>query len=150
MGRYATFSSDVTDRYPRVMTDSRAASLLDATYVVPAEAELDSRLAPSFTTPFSSNNWTVKDIVIDMTLIKMGMFKDGVQRKELLDSIDKRINGLLDGTIFMVDSGGNTLLSASSGVINTTADYHPVFGMGGIEDMRVDETRVEDEEDARS
>lgn len=147
MGRYAVFSSDVHNRYPRTLTDSRAAATLEAAYLVPAEAEVDARLGSRFTVPFSSNNITVKDLVIDMTMLRMGTYKE--RDEQLRKDVDARIKALLDGTMIMVDSAGAALAYPASGVINTTADYHPTFGMGDILDMEVDDERIDDEENAR-
>lgn len=147
MGRYAVFSSDVHNRYPRTLTDSRAAATLESAYLVPSEAELDARLGARFSTPFSSNNLTVKDLVIDMTMIRMGTYKE--RDEDLRKSVAERFTALLDGTMVMVDSGGAVVGQPVSGVINTTADYHPVFGMGEILDMQVDDARTDDEENAR-
>jgi hypothetical protein len=147
MGRYASFSSDVTNRFPRTLTDSRAVATLEAAYLTPAEAYIESRLAARFTVPFSSNNQTVKDLVIDRTLVNIGMFKE--KNDDLSKSIDERIKALIDGTMVMVTTSGEVAAYNLSGVINTTAEYHPVFGMGPIEDMEVDDERTDDEENAR-
>ena len=146
-GRYAAHSADVIPRYPRVSTDSRAATTLEAAYLIPAEAEVDARLGSRFTVPFSSNNLTVKDLVIDMTMLRMGIYKE--RDEQLRKDVDARIKALLDGTMVMVTDSGQVAAYQVSGVINTTADYHPVFGMGPIEDMEPDDQRIDDEEDAR-
>lgn len=147
MGRYASFSSDVHNRYPRTLTDSRAAATLESAYLSPAEAELDARLGSRFTVPFSSNNQTAKDLVIDMTMIRMGFYKE--KNEDLANSIEARIKALIDGTMVMVTTSGEVAGYQVSGVINTTAGYHPVFGMGEILDAEVDDQRIDDEENAR-
>lgn len=147
MGRYAVYSSEVTDRYPRVLTDSRGGSLIESAYLAPAEAELDARMAPYFPVPFSSNNLTAKDLVIDMTVLRMGIYKESME--VLRESVDARIKSLIDGTMFMVTTSGTVAAQPSSGVYSTTAAYHPVFGMGDILDMKPDDDRVDDEADSR-
>lgn len=149
MGRYAVYSGDggVTARYPRCLTDSRAAALCESSYLRPAEFELDARLASRFTIPFSSNNYTATDLVIDMTMLRMGVYKE--RDEDLRASVDARIKALLDGTMVMITTSGEVAAYPASGVINTTADYHPTFGMGPIEDMEVDDERIDDEENAR-
>lgn len=147
MGRYATWSADVTPRYPRVTTDSRTVGTVESAYLLPAEFELDARLASRFTVPFSSNNQTVRDLVIDMTLLRIGTTKE--RDEGLRASVEARIKALLDGTMVMVTTSGDVAAYPASGVINTTADYHPTFGMGDILDMEVDDERIDDEEGAR-
>lgn len=147
MGRYAVYSGDVINRYPRCLTDSRAATLVDSTYLLPAEAEVDARLGARFSVPFSSNNMTVKDLVIDMTMLRMGTYKE--RDEELRAAVDARIKALLDGTMVMVTASGTVASYAASGVISTTMSYHPVFGVGSVTDMEPDEQRVEDEDNAR-
>lgn len=148
MTLYATWSSDVTTRYPRVLTDSRAPATLDVAYLNPAEAELHGRLSPRFTTPFSSNNLTVKDLVIDMTVIRAGIFKME-QLEDLQASIDSRIKMLLDGTMIMVTTSGEVATQAQATGMSTVHDYQPVFGMGDIIDAEPDPDRIEAEENAK-
>lgn len=147
MGRYAVFSTEVQDRYPRVTTDSRAVSTIESAYLLPAEAEVDARLGVRFALPFSSNNLTVKDLVIDMTMIRMGTYKDRVE--DLQKSVDSRITALIAGTMVMVTASGTIAASALASAYSTTGSYHPVFGMGDVVDMKPDDDRVDDEEGER-
>lgn len=147
MGRYATYSGDVTARYPRCLTDSRAAALCESAYLLPAEFELDARLAPKFTVPFSNNNMTARDLTIDMTMLRTGIYKD--RDEELRASVESRIKALLDGTMVMITTSGEVAGYPGGGVFSTTQNYHPTFGMGDIVDMKPDDDRVADEDDAR-
>lgn len=150
MGRYASISSlDVSNRYPRVLTDSRATDVLESAYLSPAEAELDMRLGSRFTVPFSSNNATARDLTIDMTIIRWGMYGDDDDKEVIQASVDSRIKALLDGTMVMVTTSGQVVAYPVSGVINTNNGYPPVFGMGDVMDMKPSTQRVEDEEAQR-
>jgi hypothetical protein len=148
MGLYATFSHHVRDRYPRTATDSRGYTILES-YLTDAEAELHGRLGAHFTVPFSANNLTARDIVIDLTVIKMGLVK-GDDLAELDVRIDKRIKALIDGTMVMVTTSGEVAaLADKTGAFSTVQSYSPVFGVGDIMDMRPDPDREDDEENAR-
>ena len=149
-GRYANWSSHVTDRYPRVATtaESRTAAILEASYLLPAEFELDARLSPAFSVPFSSNNMTVQDLVIDMTVLRYGYFKEEAFTR-MKESIDERFKMLLDGTMVMVTSGATIAGQAASQAFSTVNCYPPTFGLGPTEDQRPSQQRLLDEEDAR-
>lgn len=147
MGRYAVFSNDVINRYPRVLTDSRAVSTLDEAYLAPAEFELDAKLSPWFTVPFSSNNQTAKDLTIDMTVIRMGTYKERIE--DLQKSVDARIQALIAGTMVMITTSGEIAAHKLSGLISTVQSYHPVFGMGDVVDMKPSDRRLDDEESRR-
>lgn len=149
-GRYAAWSSDVTNRYPRVATtaESRTVAILESAYLTPAEDELDARLSVAFAIPFSSNNRTVQDLVIDMTVLRFGFFKEEAFTR-MQESIDSRIKMLIDGTMVMVTSGGVLGAQAAGQAFSTVNDYPPTFGLGEIEGARPSSQRLEDEEDAR-
>lgn len=149
MGRYATYSADVFPRYPRITTDSRAVSVLDAAYLVPAEYEIESRLSPRFVTPFSSNNQTIKDLTIDQTVIRHGMFK-GDDLDSLQGSIDKRIDALISGTMMMITTSGEIITGVDKPTMMTVnADHPPVFGLGDIVEMQPSPDRLDEEDSAR-
>jgi len=149
MGRYATYSADVFPRYPRTATDSRAVVVLDVAYLAPAEFDLEGRLSPRFVTPFSSNNQTIRDLTIDMTVIRQGMFK-GDDLDSLQSSIDKRIEMLISGTMMMVTTSGDIITGVDKPtMMSVNADHPPVFGLGDIVEMRPSPDRLDEEDSAR-
>lgn len=146
MGRYIGWD-DVVNKYPAAASRG-GASTIGSAYIGFLEAEIDGRLSSHFTTPFSSNNVTVKDICIDLAYSRIGNFKIK-ERLEFDKAIKDRIEGLKNGAEAMVTIDG-TILSSSLGTIySTTQDYHPVFGMSPTEYFVVDSSQVQDEEAAR-
>lgn len=141
--------NDAAARYPEL------ASLKDATqagcYYLPyAIAEIESRLATKFTVPFSSNNLTAKDLMIDATYLKVYRWKADPKKIERIEKhLDDRIKALLGGVADMSLSDGTTLVSIGGTVFSTTEAYHPVFGMGPIEDAVVNSAMIDAEENAR-
>lgn len=151
MGRYIEWGN-VTDRYPlasRVGSDGAIGS----STLLAAEYEIDAKLASEFTVPFSSNNETVKDLCIDNTWARLAARYTVLKKEDydkLTDSIDKRINALRVGdTVMMTTDGAIAQVSEGQPVWSQDMDYHPVYGMGSIEDMVIDQDQLDDEEDAR-
>jgi len=145
MGRYITYSADLYPRY-RKLADVNSLSNIDSNYVTYAEAEVDGLLSPGFSVPFSSNNLTVKGLCIDTTLYKIWEYKDTTKAEVLRESIDRRIEALLDGAQHMVTSSGDVIQMSGQDAWSETQDYTPVFGKGAIEDFQVDSTQLYNEE----
>lgn len=146
MGRYIDWQ-DAVDRYQRI--GDKGSVDVGSNYIVYAEAEIESKLAPAFTVPFSSNNLTVKDLCIDMTLAKILMFKDTKKAEMIMGSIDARVKALLDGTAQMVTTSGVGQAIENHPYWSETMDYHPTFGAGNLLDFHVSSDRLYDEEQAR-
>ena len=143
---------DVTKRYSSLEKLTGGAEALTPAYIVPAEAEVTGRLAPRFTVPFSSNNVTFKDLVIDLVRAKGGSFKEE-ERKEMLEDIDSRLKRLFMGQEAMVtvdSAGAYSMLYAdlSNAVWGSTQDYPPAFGRGEFIDFEVSSAQKQDELDA--
>lgn len=147
MGRYIDWS-DCTDRYPEIETLAGAAELGE-TYISYAEAHTEGLLAPFFTTPFSDNNVTVRDLCIDCVFWRAGRLKlddAAAVQSEWYASIDM----LKDGRLRMVDSSGEVLaLSFGGGAYSTTQSYHSAFGMDCDLEWGVDVDLLQDEADRR-
>ena len=139
--------NDVTNRYG--VSTLGDASDVTSTHIVYAENELNSRLAPKFTVPFSDNNLTAKDLSIDLTYLRVGDLKtkeyDAFKKR-----VDERIARLLKGEENMVNDDGSTIQSVGGTLWSNTEQYTPVFGFGEVEDFEVDPDLVQDENDARS
>ena len=163
MGRYVSWELDVIQRF-NGLSDigssgvnssdiSGDATLIntDSAYVHYAELEIENRLSGGFTTPFSSNNLTVKDLAIDETYRRVVVFKDKGPAKSIGDSIDVRIRALLDGTANMITSSAEAVsaVGVHGNAKSTTEDYHPVFGLGDVELFDVSSAQLQDEVDAR-
>lgn len=151
MGRYIDFD-DVVNRYREVSRNDRDATTVNSDFIRYAEDELDSRLSPYYTVPFSSNNITAKDLSIDLAYLKIFRFKD-VEKASAVDSyIAMRINALASGKASMMTSSGDVITpdGLASKFYSTTQDYSPVFGMGGILSASVSSSRVQHENDNRN
>ena len=64
MGRYTNYD-EVWVRYPLVKTWSEKASSVESHLVYHAENQIDSMLSPAFSTPFSADHATVKELSQD-------------------------------------------------------------------------------------
>jgi len=148
MGRYCTVDQ-VAQRFPRV-TDVRSYPVtVDSGYIYYAEAELDRRLAPYFTTPFSSNNVTAADLSIDMSYAKIIIYDDPDKYAAIMGRVDTVIGDLIAGTAAMQTSSGDLILSSTGNAAwSNTASYHSAFGVGDFTLFQVDSSQQYDE-DAR-
>lgn len=141
--------NDVILRYPAIERVGDATEV-GSTYIRYAENYLNGRLSTKFTVPFSSNNFTAKDLSIDITYGRIGNMK-AEDREKFIEKIDDRINRLLNGEENMVADDGTIIAQTDGGSIwSTTQDYAPIFGFGDIEDFEVDPDLVRDENDART
>ena len=145
MGRYIEWD-DVIHRYPALNTLG-GSDELDPAYITYAEAEVDARLTKSFTTPFSNNNLTIRDLVIDDVYYRAGRFKfeDAISvHSAYLESI----GSLIEGKLAMITNSGD-LVSASQamGIYSSTQSYHTSFGMRPVEEQHIDADNISDERD---
>jgi len=148
MGLYIDWN-DLVSRYSSASTKGGGADEISSSHIIYAENELNGRLAPKFTVPFSSNNLTAKDLSIDLTYLRIGNLNSDNYTK-LKDSIDERINRLLAGEENMVDVDGNEIAQSVGGTLySSTQNYTPTFGFGNTEDFVVDPDLIEDEDASR-
>lgn len=149
MGRYIDWS-DVANRYPEVGANQRRdATQMDSSYIYFAEANLDGRLSQGFTTPFSNNNVTAKDLAIDITYAMIYRFKDVKKTQTVEDYIKSRVEGLLSGKMSMITTSGDQLVTTGDVVYSTTQNYQPVFGISPALAWQVDSAAFIDEEAGR-
>jgi hypothetical protein len=147
MGRYINWA-DVVDRYP-VMANVGDAVKMDSTHIVPAESEVDARLAPVFTTPFSSDNVTAQDLAIQLVYLRAGYLKDDnwVNYKNY---IDERFDRLTDGSEAMLTSSGSVLSSQdTTEAYHTHSNYKPIFDLTDVKSQEVDPDLIDAENDKR-
>lgn len=163
MGRYIDWVEDVVARYPRVYdVGSVSITSIDLTleppmvnpesaFVFYSENYIEQELAAGFTVPFSSNNVTAQDLMIDYAFYLTQVYRDDATADTVLERINSRIKRLLDGDIAMVTTSGDTIFQSGAGgvIASTTEGYHPVFGMGDFREFVVDSAQLEDESDAR-
>jgi len=139
--------ADLTARYPNA-SDVGGASAINSSYIVFAEAQVEGALSSSYTVPFSSNNLTVKDLVIDLTYGKVISFKDLKKSKAVMDSVEHRIKMLRSGAMSMVTDNGDVLSSSGQGSIWSSTDkYSPSFDMNDAENQCIDLDMQQDQYD---
>lgn len=137
---------DVITRYGDIARNGDAVAI-SSHYLLYAENELNSRLAPYYTTPFSSNNITAIDLAIDLAYYRLARPSENALK--VYEDAEMRIGRLIKGEEAMIDSSGETLGYVADTIWSSTQDYHPTFGMGDIEYFAVSSQQVMDEEDAR-
>lgn len=137
---------DLVNRHKSV-ADIGGTNKVGSSYLVYAEAELNSRLAPYYTVPFSSNNLTAKDLVLDMAYARIYGTKDKDRAGYLEEQITKRIDDLIHGKAQMIAEDGTAISSDNIGgaIWSSTENYVPTFGMIDEIDQMIDKDRLDDE-----
>jgi hypothetical protein len=147
MGRYIDWG-DVVDRHP-MLSNVGDATKMEATHIAPAENEVDARLAGVFTTPFSVNNATAKDLSIQLVYLRAGYLKDE-NWTIFKDYIDERFERLLSGAEAMLTSSGDTLsVSDTTEAYHTHSGYKPIFDLTDVVDQEVDPDLIDSEDSRR-
>jgi hypothetical protein len=151
---------EITLRYPEI--DKLAAvsssavntpgnvAVNKAAIISNAEAYVHGRLAQAFTVPFSSNNYTARDLAIDTVYVQNVLSRQIVQGKTVASSLEARIVSLIDGAMQMVDVNG-TICAVAPGdpVWSNQMHYHPTFGLGDAVVTAVDSQELIDQNNAR-
>lgn len=103
---------------------------------------VNESLGKCYTTPFSSNNLTAKDLSIHFAylgyLLKTRNQDDS---KELRDSLTLRVTDICCGNAPMITDNGTGIYPENLSNMeawSTTQDYKPTFDMRGPLDQRVD------------
>ena len=149
MGRYVTWSGDVLGRYPKLSRVDSDATRADSYYVAPAEYELDGMLGTRFSTPFSSNNMTARDIVVDLVFLRARSTQDKKESARLKEAVEDSIEALIAGRKHMITDAGDVLSTAGGAAWSNTKGDTPIFGFGAAEEQRVDPDVLERERRAR-
>jgi hypothetical protein len=152
MGRYASYE-EVIIRYPVLKTWGKNQGEIEADLITNAEAELDARLAQTFTVPFSAGHQTIKDITIDLCYLKMLRTRDAEKYAEVNSSIMGFIQDLIDGKAFIITASGYIQAGDTSGEVwSNTEDYHPTFSMLDAESVysHIDSSMLAADEAERS
>jgi hypothetical protein len=135
---------DVINKYPQPGRGP-GADEVSSVHIAYAEAELNGRLGSKYTVPFSSNNMTAKELAVDLTLLRLKVFKSE-DKEAVKTAVDERIARLLDGSEQMYAIDGTLLSPDVVTAWSSTHTYPPTFGMGDIEDMQVSSAQLADEE----
>lgn len=142
MGRYIEWD-DVANSYPdwtKVAGANEAGNL----WIPRAEDEVDARLAPKYTVPFSPTPGVVRDLCIDLAYYKLVFATE--KGKELKESLKERFEAILNGEMLLTVSG--TVL-ASDAAWSTHKEYHTSFGVDDPINWEVSQDWQEDQQEAR-
>lgn len=142
---------EVTARYPELGKLPAAASPEVQTRLVQyAEGMVHSRLAQNFSTPFSLNNLTAKDLVIDMLYVQNVRTKQMNKGKTMDAILEDKFKMLCNGEMNMVSVAGTIVQQATGDpVFSTTMHYHPVFGLSDSIMLAIDSAQLINENNAR-
>lgn len=144
MGRYINWA-DVTGRY-QDFAKGPDAGVGETAFVLPAEAEVDGRLAPLYTVPFSPAPYLVKDLCIDVAYYKATIKQES--SKVIGESLERRFKAIIDGTLLLTNSAG-TIVEEQGGSAWCSNSYHSSFGPDSEVNWRVDSNWINDAMDAR-
>lgn len=141
-----TWSADVSARYPELdkLPNISSADVQNG-FIAMAEAVVHSRLAPRYSVPFSSNNFTARDLAVDMLYIQTQTARQPEKAKAVREYLEDRIKALLSGGASMVNSAGAALVMVGDTVWSSSQNYAPVFGMGDVEHAMVNSEQSYDE-----
>lgn len=104
---------------------------------------INERLGGSFTTPFSSNNETAKDLSIHFAYVGiLNKTRNQTDSQELRSYLDERVASLVSsGNPMMTTSGEAIYASSNSPRFNAwsnTENFNNTFDMRCAEDQRID------------
>ena len=138
---YVTYD-DVVIRYPVVKTWGSNETEVNSGLIPFAEADLNSRLAPAFTVPFSDTPLIIKDLTLDLLYLKMLATRaSGKEQmatfKELKTCFNDRIDRLVNGEDALTTDSGTIIDPSGSAndVWYSNEDYHPTHSMLDAEDQ---------------
>ena len=147
MGRYIDWE-DVVARYPSINNVGGAAEV-GSVWIGPVEFQLEAMLSPQYSAPFSSNNETVKDLLIELTYIRVGNLK--VEEAESYRKMFmERIERIKMGTEGMVTTSGDLVGSVGETIWSSTENYNSVFDVDPAIEWEVDSSQVYNIENDKS
>jgi hypothetical protein len=142
MGMYIDWS-DVSNRYPN-MPQKADAKEGNNFYVLGAEAEVNAAASAFYAVPFIPGSVNapdlIRDVAIDLTYYKAAGWQNEKLGPIMRKDIDRRLQGLKDGTLPLVGSGGILLVQAAGFAYSTTQEFgnpRSSFGMDAPENWSV-------------
>jgi hypothetical protein len=137
-------------KLPNVGSASAVASETQTNILNMAEAYVHGRLSSRYPIPFSSSNLSAIDLIVDAVYVQSNMTRVPEKAKALKESMDERIDALLDGNAQMVDIAGTIAAASMDGTVwSDTMNYPPTFGMSDIEKSAVSSERLYAEDNTR-
>lgn len=123
MSRYIDWD-DVQNAYPD-WAKSVSANTVGNLWIPRAEDEVDARLAPRYSVPFTPVPGVVRDLCIDLAYYKLAFASE--KGKALGEDLKERFQSLIDGNMVLTMSGSP--LDASNQPWSTHKDYPTQFGV---------------------
>lgn len=143
MTRYIKWD-DVANSYPdwaKVVSANTVGNL----WIPRAEDEVDARLAPAYTVPFTPVPGVVRDLCIDLAYYKLAFASD--KGKALGEILEARFKAILNGDMVITMSGA--LLDSGERAWSTHQDYPTAFGVDNENNWAVSSAWAEDQQEAR-
>jgi len=140
--------SDIAGTYRAVQEAAVTAEDVNSYHILYAQAEVEGVLGSAFTTPFSSNNLTAKDLIIQLTYSRIAPLSAD-ERRNIREDVLGRMQRILDGDEAMYVESGGVMERDTSVAWSTTEDYHPIFTVDKAENWVADSSQIEDLRDER-
>ena len=142
--------SDVTGAYRSIEQSGFTAEEVNSFHIPYAQAEITGRLAVKFTAPFSSNNFTVKDLVTQLTYSRIAPLSEE-ERREVVNGINERIDRMLAGDELMLTTSGEVITKSagSSKIWSNTENFPAPFSMDDPINWEVSSGEIYDERSIR-
>jgi hypothetical protein len=151
MGRYTNYD-ELMVRYPLIKTWTDKQSHVESYVIYFAENQIDSMLAPAFSTPFSAAHPTIKELSQDYCKYLSLLDQDQEKAQIVYDLISGRVDKLLSGKAYITTDSGSIVPSAAADLVwSNTKDYHPIHSMLDADEpeTRVDSSMQSDLENER-
>lgn len=144
---YATF-----DQFSQVYS-ARGVSVeeINSYWLFYGAGRVNEEFGGVFTVPFSSNNWTARDLNIHFAYL--GILERTLNQEdseELRESIMSRVTDITSGGKAMLLDDGTTIQADKLNLDDAwsdTMDYKPTFDMRDAADQRIDPDRIENDWD---
>lgn len=145
---YATFS-EFTDVYS---VKGVPEAEINSHWLPEGALVVNEKLGGLYTTPFSSNNETAKNLSIHFAYLGILVSRTRKQddSPELKGYLDQRVSSIVSSGAPMVLTDGTTIFPDKAGspkynAWSNTQEYKPTFDMRCAEDQRIDPDRIDDE-----
>lgn len=140
---YASFA-DFTSVYSLKGVDKAE---VESSWLPYGALRVNESLGARFTTPFSSNNQTARDLSIRYAYLGiLNRTRNQSDSDEMVRALDARITALNSGSAPMILDDGTSLFANQGGAESwsSTQGYKPVFDMRDAEYQRVDPDLIRD------
>jgi len=131
-------------KYPDVAKDYQS-EIVNSYWMPGAEGEVSAAVAVRYSLPLPAPSDALADLATDLIYYKMMWRQEGMAA--LKTYIDERLQGIVNGTVTLVASGGVSL--GGGQVASSVASYASSFGMDDFGNFRVDSGWQQDSQTAR-